>query len=68
MDSISGASPQNWSGLQPGQLVTVASAVGEAYSATVDVHTDDFKVLWVRTFDHRRLAFDYREGVVLIPA
>lgn len=60
---------QNWSGLSAGQHVTVTEQTGESYPAVIEEMTQNKDVLWVLTKSaHLRLAFDYREGVIISPA
>ena len=58
---------QNWSALEAGQSVLVAESSSLRYPATVDEFTEDKTVLWI-TIGSARRAFDYREGVVVVPA
>ncbi|MEO5314662.1 hypothetical protein PV772_11175 [Pseudarthrobacter sp. CC12] len=58
---------QNWSALTAGQSVVITESSALQYSGTVDELTEDKTVLWIIAGTSRR-AFDYREGVVVVPA
>jgi hypothetical protein len=63
--SIDAAAGQNWSGLQPGDRVTVAEFRQLPYEATV-VLTGDLGIVWVLPDSgYGRKVFDCREDVVI---
>ncbi len=60
------ATRENWARLRPGDHVTVSESAHYSYKATVDVLTEDARVVWVlpESGDIRR-AFDCREEIVI---
>jgi hypothetical protein len=57
---------KNWASLRPGDRVTVAESEQFSYEATVEVLTEDARVIWVipEKGDIRR-AFDCREEITI---
>lgn len=59
---------QNWSEVNPGDWVTVVLPGGPEFQGTVDSKTRNSSVVWISPVDGGyRGAFDYREGVLLMP-
>ena len=59
---------QDWTVLDPEDLVTVTEPGGRCYPAMVNEKTHDSSVIWIVDGAGFRRAFDHREGVTLVPS